>query len=86
MIEFEHNALQISHQITRWKGYDNANTPKWTLEIEPFIVQWIVQTKENMHEVKVVGDHMPPWNVVGKGRCYCQLMLRLQKGKDIDQP
>jgi hypothetical protein len=26
------------------------------------------------------------WNVVKKGKCCCQLVLRLQGKKDVDQP
>jgi len=41
--------------------------------------------EENTHKLGVVENRMPPWNVGGKGRC-CQLVLMLQKGKDVDQP
>jgi len=34
--------------------------------------------------VGVVKDCKPPLGVVGKGRCCCQLVLRLQKGKEVD--
>jgi hypothetical protein len=47
-------------------------------------LQWVVQIKENMHELKVIEDHMPLWDVGGKGRCCCQLVLRLQKGRNVD--
>jgi hypothetical protein len=53
-------------QKTCWKGYDGVDAPKWNLQIEPFIVWWIVQMEENMHMLGVVEDHMPPWRVVGK--------------------
>ncbi len=42
--------------------------------------------EENMHGLRVVKDHMPPWGVVGKEMCCCRLALRLQEGKDVDQP
>jgi hypothetical protein len=42
--------------------------------------------KEDMLEPWVVKDHMSPLNVAKKGTCCCQLMLRLQKRKDVDQP
>jgi hypothetical protein len=41
--------------------------------------------EEDTHKLKVVEDHMPPWDVVEKWRCG-QLLLMLQKGRDIDQP
>jgi L,D-peptidoglycan transpeptidase YkuD (ErfK/YbiS/YcfS/YnhG family) len=29
-------------------------------------------SNERKHaRTRVVGDHMPPWSVMGKGRCYC---------------
>jgi hypothetical protein len=59
---------------------------RWNLEVEPFVAQWVIQTKEDMCELGAVGGHMPPWGVVGKRRCYCQLVLRLQEGRDIDWP
>ncbi len=36
--------------------------------------------------VGAVASHMSPWSVVGKGRCCCWPMLRLQEGRDVDQP
>jgi len=39
MIKFEHNGLQISCQKACYRGYDDANVPKWNLEGEPFVVQ-----------------------------------------------
>jgi hypothetical protein len=86
MIEFEHDELQISQQRTCWKGYDGVNISRFHLEIEPSIARWIVQMNKDMHNLGVVGDHMLPWGVVGKGGCYCQLVLRLQEGRDVDQP
>jgi hypothetical protein len=66
--------------------YNNANSPKWNLEVEPFVVQWIVQKKEDTCVLGLVKDHMVPWGVVGKKRNCCWFMIRLQKGKDVDQP
>jgi len=86
MIEFEHNGFQIFHWKACWKGYDGVNISRWNLEIEPFVAQWNVQMNENMCELRAIKDHMPPWGVAGKGRSYCQLVLRLQEGRDIDQP
>jgi hypothetical protein len=31
-------------------------------------------------------DYMPPWGVARKEMCCCWLMLRLQEGRDVDQP
>jgi hypothetical protein len=42
--------------------------------------------EKQMCELKGIGDHMLLWSVVGKGSYYCRFVLRLQKGKDIDQP
>jgi hypothetical protein len=39
-----------------------------------------------MHGLGVVEDHMLPRGVARKEMCYCRLVLRLQKGRDIDQP
>jgi hypothetical protein len=66
--------------------YDGANVLKWTFEVEPFVVWWVVEMEEDMHELGVVEDHMSPWGVARKEMCCCQLMLKLQKGKDVDQP
>jgi hypothetical protein len=32
---------------------------RWNFEVEPFIVQRVVQREEDIHELKVVEDHMP---------------------------
>jgi hypothetical protein len=69
-----------------WKRYDGANVPKWNLEVEPFVIQWVVQMEEDTHGLGVVKDHMSPWGVVGKEICYCWLELRLQEVKNVDQP
>jgi hypothetical protein len=82
-IKFEE--FHISHRRTCWKRYDSINAPRWNLEIKPFIVQWIVQMKENMCKLGVIGDHMLPWGVAKK-MCYCWLVLKLQEGKDVHQP
>jgi len=42
--------------------------------------------EEDTHELWVVENHMPPWGVIKKEMFYCQLVLRFQKGSDIDQP
>jgi hypothetical protein len=42
--------------------------------------------EEDMHELGVVKDHMPPSGVAGKEMCCCRLMLKLQEGRDVDQP
>jgi len=39
MIRFKHDGFHISYQRACWKGYDGANTPRWNLEIEPFVAQ-----------------------------------------------
>jgi hypothetical protein len=48
------------------------------MKVEPFVAWWVVQTKENMHELEAIRDHMSPWGVARKRKCYCQLVLRLQ--------
>jgi len=40
--------------------------------------------EEDTLELGVIKNHMPPSGVVGKEMCYCQLMLSLQEGKDVD--
>ncbi len=66
MIKFEYDGPEISYQRTCWKRYRGANASRWNLKIEPFVVQWIVQTKENMHKLRVVKVHMLHWGVVKK--------------------
>jgi hypothetical protein len=39
-----------------------------------------------MHKLRVVKGHVSPPSVVGKEMCCCRLVLKLQKGKEIDQP
>ncbi len=39
-----------------------------------------------MHGLGVVEDDMLPRGVVEKKMCCYRLMLRLQEGKDVDQP
>jgi len=39
MIEFRHDGLQISHQKTSKKKYDDVDAPRWNLEVEPFVVR-----------------------------------------------
>jgi len=65
--------------------YDGVDAPRWNLEVELFIAWWVVQM-EDMCELGVIGNHLPPLGVAGKGRYYCQFVLTFQKGKDIDQP
>jgi len=86
MIRFEHDGFQISCQRACWKRIDGVNTPGWNLEIKPFVARWIVQRENDTHMLGAIADRKPPWGVVGKGRCYCRLMLKLQKRKDVDQP
>jgi hypothetical protein len=38
MIKFGHDGLKISYRRACWKGYDGVDTPKWNLEVEPFII------------------------------------------------
>jgi hypothetical protein len=42
--------------------------------------------EKDMHGLGVVEYHMPPWSVAGEEMCCSQLMLRLQEGRDVDQP
>ncbi len=86
MIKFEHNGLQISCQKACYRGYDDANVPKWNLEGEPFVVQWIVQKDGDMLMLGMVKDCMSHWGIVGKGRCCYWFALKLQQGKDIGWP
>ncbi len=51
--------------------------------IEPFVVWWVVQMKEDECKLWAVRDHMLPWGVARKGRCYYQFVLKLQEGRDI---
>jgi hypothetical protein len=39
MIKFKHDGLEISRWRTCWKRYDGVDTPRWNLEIEPFVAQ-----------------------------------------------
>jgi hypothetical protein len=75
MIKFEYDGPLISHQKACWKRYDGANVLRWNFEM-----------KENTYELKVVKYHMLSLSVVGIERCCCQLVLRLQEGRDINQP
>jgi hypothetical protein len=59
MIRFEHDGFQISCWKTCLKGYDDVNTLKWNLEVEPFVAPWVVQREENMHVLGVGEDHKP---------------------------
>jgi hypothetical protein len=59
-IKFGYNGLLISRQKACYKGHDGVNVPRWNLEIEPFVAQRIVQTKEDMRKLGVVKDHMSP--------------------------
>ncbi len=86
MIKLGHNGLQISCRKACWKRYDDVDAPKWNFEVKPFVVRWIVQTKEDMHELGAIRDHMLAWSVTRMGRWYCRLVLTLQEGKDVDQP
>jgi len=36
--------------------------------------------------VGVMEDYMLPWAIVGKQKCCGWLMLKLQKGRDVDWP
>jgi hypothetical protein len=67
------------------KGYDGVDVLRWNHETKPFVAWWVVQTWKDMCELGVIRDHLLFWGVARKGRCYCQLMLRLQEGKDVDQ-
>ncbi len=47
-------------QKTCWKGYDGVDALKWSLEIEQFVAQQVVQMEENTHKLGVVEEYMPP--------------------------
>jgi hypothetical protein len=66
--------------------YGGVDISKWNVEVEPFVAWWIVQIEEDKHGLGTIEDHMPPWSVAGKEIYYCWLVLRLQEGRDIDQP
>jgi hypothetical protein len=80
MIKFKHNGPHVSYQKTCPKRYDGANAPRWNSKVEPFISQWIVQKKDDMHMIQVVEDCMPSWHVTGKWRSYYRLVFKLQEG------
>jgi hypothetical protein len=82
----KHDKIRTQWALDISSKYDGVNISRWNVEVEPFVAQWIVQMKEDMCELRVVENHMSPWGVDGKGMCYCRLMLRLQEGKDIDEP
>jgi len=64
--------------------YDGGNALRWNFEVESYVIQWVVQIEEDMHRLRVVKDHMPSWGVVDKEMCYYQLVLRLQKGRNVN--
>jgi hypothetical protein len=47
----------LSKSIT----YDGVNVLGWNLEVKPFVAQWVVETKENTHELGAIENHMSPW-------------------------
>jgi len=47
-----------------------VHTSRCNLEVEPFVAQWIIQMKENMHKLGAIKNHMPPRGVAKKGRTY----------------
>jgi hypothetical protein len=59
----------VKKHVGKW--YNGGNTLIWKCEIKQFVIRWVVQMEENMFELKVVEDHMPLWDVGGKGKCYC---------------
>jgi len=69
VIKFKHDGLHLSCRKTCCKGYDGAYVSKCNLEVEPFVVRWVVQNEEEMCELRVVEDRMSPWGVVGRC-CY----------------
>jgi len=83
MIIFGCNGLQTSHWKTCPKRCDGVHAPKWNLEVEPFVAQWIIQVEEDTHGLGAIENHMPFWDVVRKEMC-CWLVLKLQKGNDVD--
>ncbi len=60
ILKLEHDGFQISCWKTCWKRYDGANIARWNPEIEPFVVQWVIQKEENMHMLGLVEDRKPP--------------------------
>jgi hypothetical protein len=43
----------------------------------------VVEKEGSTPVLGVVENRMLLWGVVGKGRCYCQFVLRLQERKDV---
>ncbi len=60
--------------------YDRVNALRWNFEVESYVVQ----IEKDMHGLRVVKAHMPSWGVADKEMCYYQLVLRLQKGKNVN--
>ncbi len=55
------------------KGYDGVDASRWNLEVEPFVVRWIIQTEKNTHKLRMIEDHMSPLGVAEKERCVVNL-------------
>jgi hypothetical protein len=72
----------VEEHVGKW--YDDGNALRWNFEIKQFVAQWVVHIEENMCKLKLVKDHMLLWDVGGKGKCCYQLVLRLQKGRNVD--
>jgi hypothetical protein len=61
--------------------YDNANSPRWNLEVEPFVIRWIVQKEEDICVLGLIKDHMVPWGVVGKKKMLLLIHDKISKKK-----
>jgi hypothetical protein len=82
VIKFKHDGLHLSCRKTCCRRYDGAYVSKCNLEVEPFVVQWVVQNEEEMCELGAIKDRMSPWGVVGKGKALLLTRVKALKRKE----
>jgi hypothetical protein len=51
------------------KRYDGGNTLKWNLEVEPFVVWWVVEMEKDTCELRAIEVQMSPWGVTRMEIC-----------------
>jgi hypothetical protein len=56
------------------------------LKLNHLLFDELFKWKNDTHELRVVKYHMPFWSVIRKEMCCWWIMLRLQEGRDVDQP